>query len=137
MGRLGSSLSESGETGGGVGTGWGAEMGARDEAVGSSGVGEIESVATELGSGWDFSRAGGRSVVECLPVVQGGIDRNSSKVRTRGLQHFQPNQLSICGFINLGDALYFRICVRAETYLSVLHGRLVGQGGIYSLLLDP
>lgn len=30
------------------------------------------------------------STVECLPVVQGGIVRNSSKVRTRGLQHFQP-----------------------------------------------
>lgn len=31
------------------------------------------------------------STVECLPVVQGGIDRNSSKVRTRGLQHIQPS----------------------------------------------
>lgn len=30
------------------------------------------------------------STVECLPVVQGGMARNSSKVRTRGLQHFQP-----------------------------------------------
>lgn len=30
------------------------------------------------------------STVECLPVVQGGMVRNSSKVRTRGLQHFQP-----------------------------------------------
>jgi hypothetical protein len=94
MGRLGSSLSESGETGGGVGTGWGAEMGARDEAADVSGVGAAESVAAELGSGWDFSRAGGRSVVECLPVVHGGIDRNSSKVRTRGLQHFQPIRFS-------------------------------------------
>lgn len=36
--------------------------------------------------------AGGRisSVVECFPVVQGEIERNSSKVKTRGLQHFQP-----------------------------------------------
>ena len=137
MGRLGSSLSESGETGGGVGTGWGAEMGARDEVVDGSGVGEIESDATELGSGWDFSRAGGRSVVECLPVVQGGIDRNSSKVRTRGLQHFQPVQLSTCMLIELRSALYFRRGVRTETYLSALRGRLVGQGGIGSLLPDP
>jgi hypothetical protein len=114
MGRLGSSLSESGETGGRFGTGWGAEMGARDEVVDGSGVGEAESVAAELGSGWDFSRGGGRSVVECLPVVQGGIDRNSSKVRTRGLQHFQPVQLSTCMFIELEDALYFRRGVRAE-----------------------
>jgi hypothetical protein len=29
-------------------------------------------------------------VVLCLPVVHGGMERNSSKVRTRGLQHFQP-----------------------------------------------
>jgi len=38
-----------------------------------------------LGSG-----AGVSSTVLCLPVVQGGISMNSSKVRTRGLQHFQP-----------------------------------------------
>lgn len=31
------------------------------------------------------------SIVECLPVVHGGISRNSSKVRTLGLQHFQPD----------------------------------------------
>lgn len=37
------------------------------------------------------SGAGVSSVVECLPVVQGGIERNSSKVRTRVLQHLQPN----------------------------------------------
>ena len=30
------------------------------------------------------------AVEECLPVVQGGMVRNSSKVRTRGLQHCQP-----------------------------------------------
>lgn len=34
--------------------------------------------------------AGVSSMVECLPVVQGGIARNSSNVRTRGLQHIQP-----------------------------------------------
>lgn len=39
-----------------------------------------------------FSICGGRSVVECLPVVQGVMERNSSKVRTRGLQHFQPDR---------------------------------------------
>jgi hypothetical protein len=112
-------------------------MGARDEVVDGSGVGEAESVAAEAGSGWDFSRAGGRSVVECLPVVQGGIDKNSSKVRTRGLQHFQPVQLSNCMVIELADALYFRKGVQAETNLSALHGRLVGLGGIYILPPDP
>jgi hypothetical protein len=30
--------------------------------------------------------------VLCLPVVHGGMERNSSKVRTRGLQHFQPDK---------------------------------------------
>lgn len=34
--------------------------------------------------------AGVSSTVECLPVVHGGIVKNSSKVSTRGLQHFQP-----------------------------------------------
>jgi len=85
-------------------------MGVRDAVVGGSGVGEIESVATEPGSGWGFSRAGGRSVVECLPVVQGGMDRNSSKVRTRGLQHFQPIRFSICRLVELGSALNFPSC---------------------------
>ena len=36
------------------------------------------------------SGLGVSSTVECLPVVQGGISRNSSNVNTRGLQHFQP-----------------------------------------------
>lgn len=40
--------------------------------------------------GGDDCGAGVSSVVECLPVVQGGIERNSSNVKTRGLQHFQP-----------------------------------------------
>ena len=31
-------------------------------------------------------------MVECLPVVQGGIDKNSSNVKNRGLQHFHPAQ---------------------------------------------
>ncbi len=37
-------------------------------------------------------------MVLCLPVVHGGMVRNSSKVRTRGLQHFQPvwNAISLC-----------------------------------------
>lgn len=45
---------------------------------------------SELFEGGGGSGAGVSSVVECLPVVQGGIERNSSNVRTRGLQHFQP-----------------------------------------------
>lgn len=37
-----------------------------------------------------FTICGGWSVVECFPVVHGGMERNSSKVRTRGLQQLQP-----------------------------------------------
>lgn len=39
-----------------------------------------------------FSIWGGWSVVLCLPSVQGSMARKSSKVRTRGLQHFQPGE---------------------------------------------
>ena len=60
-------------------------------------------VAIGLGAGGSFSFTSGEvagsgfgasSVVECLPVVHGGIARNSSKVKTRGLQHFQPMYMS-------------------------------------------
>ena len=46
--------------------------------------------------------SGVSSTVECLPVVQGGIARNSSKVRTRGLQHFQPGWLE--RYVSFGEA---------------------------------
>jgi len=39
---------------------------------------------------WTGSGLGVSSTSACLPVVHGGMSRNSSKVRTRGLQHFQP-----------------------------------------------
>ncbi len=47
-----------------------------------------------VGVGWSaigvgFS-TGASSTSECFPVVHGGMDRNSSKVSTRGLQHFHP-----------------------------------------------
>ena len=32
------------------------------------------------------------STVECKPVVHGGMERNSSNVKTRGLQHVQPKR---------------------------------------------
>jgi hypothetical protein len=51
-------------------------------------------LASEASSSLGFSSTGGgRSVVEWVPVVQGGMVMNSSKVRTRGLQHFQPATL--------------------------------------------
>jgi len=39
---------------------------------------------------WTGPGSGVSSTSECLPVVHGGMSRNSSKVSTRGLQHFQP-----------------------------------------------
>lgn len=43
-----------------------------------------------VAAGFLDSVVGVSSMVECLPVVQGGMTRNSSKVKTRGLQHFHP-----------------------------------------------
>lgn len=67
---------------------WGAgAIGAREGS--GEGEGAEEASAGASGAAF-FSTWGGWSVVLCLPVVQGGMARNSSKVRTRGLQHFQP-----------------------------------------------
>jgi hypothetical protein len=60
----------------------------------STGTGGGAGASSALGSG-----AGVSSTVECLPVVHGGMARNSSKVRTRGLQHFQPENLASVGEI--------------------------------------
>ena len=72
---------------------------------------------------WTCSGLGVSSTVECLPVVQGGMLRNSSKVSTRGLQHFQPESI-----VSFTDAIG---CVRmkwARRHLSVLHGILEDRG---------
>ena len=87
--KLGSSSSDSGGGGGGVGIACGGAIGALD-ASSVDVVGFGTAVAASDASTCFFSIVGGMSVVECLPVVQGGIARNSSKVRTRGLQHFHP-----------------------------------------------
>ena len=42
-----------------------------------------------------FSSLGVSSTVECFPVVHGGIERNSSKVKTRGLQQSQPEVVRV------------------------------------------
>lgn len=89
----GSSESDSGETGDGSGAGaaWGAR-GVGDSWTAplvamASGGGGTSSGASDGDGGSAF---GVSSTVECLPVVHGGIKRNSSKVKNRGLQHFQP-----------------------------------------------
>lgn len=87
--RLGSSSSDSACGGGGVGTCWGA-TGFRSgtEALRLS---ILAASSESVSAAAFFSSSGGLSVVECWPSVQGGISMNSSKVRTRGLQHFHPN----------------------------------------------
>lgn len=50
-------------------------------AIGFAAGGRFSSLASALGSG-----AGVSSTVLCFPVVQGGIERNSSKVRNLSRQ---------------------------------------------------
>lgn len=95
-GRDGSSESGSGDavvaSGCRVGADCGARVGAMVSLVVSTGFllgGAGSGSVGGLGSGTGVS-----STVECFPVVHGGIERNSSKVRTRGLQHFHPEDTS-------------------------------------------
>jgi hypothetical protein len=60
-------------------------MAAEEIGLGGRGAGGVSSMRAGGGAGVGVS-----SKVECLPVVQGGSARNSSKVKTRGLQHFHP-----------------------------------------------
>ena len=89
----GSSESESGGARDGVAgeTGWGARGGGKFwtfplVAIGFGGGG-VSSGTSDVGGD---STLGVSSTMEWVPVVQGGIERNSSNVKNRGLQHFQP-----------------------------------------------
>jgi hypothetical protein len=115
-----------------VAVGCGA-TGARED----SGVGVVGLYvgAASTGSTCFFSIVGGTSVVECLPVVHGGMARNSSKVRTRGLQHFQPVETCVSFFCVSQDSSYHDGTDR--TYPSAPHGRLEDQGDIDILPLGP
>lgn len=90
---LGSSSSDSGG-GAGAADAWGAACaaGRRGAGVGRDSSSDPRLTCVPLGTSGVCvgSGAGVSSTSECLPVVQGVIVRNSSKVRTRGLQHFQP-----------------------------------------------
>lgn len=76
-----------------------------------------------------FSIWGGRSVVLCLPVVQGAISRNSSKVKTRGLQHFQPVIARFGQFERLGrreDQVRTFLAFVEDGWARVVAARLFG-----------
>jgi hypothetical protein len=96
MSLLGSSDSDS-ASGAGAGAGEarggctaGVTMGIRGTVTSSTGTGAATAAAQSAdGFGWG---AGVSSTVLWVPVVHGGMARNSSKVRTRGLQHCQPNK---------------------------------------------
>lgn len=97
--RLGSSSSDSS---GGLGEA--AGLGVADCEVGRRGTGagrDSSKLPSETGvsegtsGAFTGSGAGVSSMSECVPVVQGGMARNSSKVRTRGLQHFQPGWVGL------------------------------------------
>ena len=93
MGSEGLSESDSGSGVTALGEGAaGTACGARD-ARASVGFGCLIGIGARVSSvGGFFSGTGVSSTMECLPVVHGGISRNSSNVKTRGLQHFQPVQ---------------------------------------------
>ena len=98
------------------------------EAIGLGAGGGGTSLGTSFtGEGLGF---GVSSTVECFPVVHGAIERNSSKVKTRGLQHFHPVALS-------GVSKRFKenpLKKMAPEHLSALHGRWVAQDDRYNLL---
>jgi hypothetical protein len=90
---LGSSSSDSaGGAGDAVGLGAACAAGSRGAGAGSDSSREPRLTCVPLGTSGvcTGSGVGVSSTSECLPVVQGSIARNSSNVRTRGLQHFQP-----------------------------------------------
>lgn len=90
-GESGSSLSSSGGTGvdglGGAGIGAAAAAATASETLSETWIG-LSFGPSSTGGG--LAGAGVSSTVECLPVVHGGMARNSSNVRTRGLQQFHP-----------------------------------------------
>ena len=57
------------------------------------------------------------SIVECIPVVHGGMAKNSSNVKTRGLQHFQPECLVSRLSLQATCELWGGVC----SHLSALH----------------
>jgi hypothetical protein len=120
---LSSSSSDSGGgAGADAGAAWAAGMRGAGAGSDSSSEPRLTSVPLETSGFWEGSGAGVSSTSECLPVVQGSMARNSSKVRTRGLQHFQPVHIQISTKTKMQ-------CHITRTHLSAPHGRRAGQDG--------
>lgn len=89
---LGSSSSDSGGGAGEADACGAACAVGRRGAAGNDSSSEPRFTGVPLGTSGAFvgSGAGVSSTSECVPVVQGSMARNSSNVKTRGLQHFHP-----------------------------------------------
>jgi hypothetical protein len=123
-GVFGSSSSDSG-TGAGVaarGVAWAA--GRRGAGAGSDSCSDPRLTEVPLGTSGvsTFSGTGVSSTSECFPFVQGSIARNSSKVKTRVLQHFQPG--TSCQLQGSVWELWLY-----GSYPSAPRGRRAGRGG--------
>lgn len=88
------------DSGGGDDEGVGVCAPAAERVVGAfpmaTGVGLGVLSGSIWGASFAASGASVSSTVECFPVVHGGMLRNSSKLRTRGLQHFHPVVAKLC-----------------------------------------
>lgn len=124
--RLGSSSSDSGGGAGEAdGLGVACAVGSLGAGAGSDSSSDPRLTWVPLGTSgaWTGSGLGVSSTSECFPFVQGSIARNSSKVRTRGLQHSQP--ASSCQHVPVLLGVYWVVL----TYLSAPHGISVGRDG--------
>jgi hypothetical protein len=121
---LGSSSSDSGGAGEAAGLGAACAVGSRGAGAGRDSSSDPRLTCVPLGTSGALtgSGTGVSSTSECVPVVQGSIARNSSKVRTRGLQHFQPGTISAI-------ELHFSRLQHVWTYPSAPRGRRAGRGG--------
>jgi hypothetical protein len=125
--RLGSSSSDSGGGAGeALGFGVACAVGNRGAGAGSDSSSDPRLTWVSLGTSGALtgSGLGVSSTSECLPFVQGSIARNSSNVKTRGLQHSQPSELYEHLFWSCSYA-----CLVVLTYLSAPHGIWVGRDG--------
>jgi hypothetical protein len=125
--RLGSSSSDSGGGAGeALGLGVACAVGNRGAGAGRDSSSDPRLTWVSLGTSGAFtgSGLGVSSTSECLPFVQGSIARNSSKVKTRGLQHSQPGESHQHLFLPFWFT--WRVVL---TYLSAPHGIWVGLDG--------